>query len=860
MESSLKYIGPKGPSSARVMWIGEIPGKTEIESGVVHSGPSSYEDERMMEEAGLSPHSIFFTNVFRSYPEDGKVENFITFRPKVAEKLGFVPRKNAFLHPAVASHLDHLENEIAAVRPNIMILAGNVALWAVLGEWGISDWRGSLMADPTFGIKCVPTFNPAYLFQSWEQRPIIVWDYKKVRREADSGAIPERETSFIIRPSFGEAISYIDSLIASCDSAPTEYAADLETRGTPQQQDCIGIARSPIDAICIPFFSPEYPHGHYSFEEEVSILWRLYSLFSHSNSRPIWHNAHYDLSYIAKNWGFLVPNSWDTMIQWHTLFTGLEKSLSFVSSIVLPYHKYWKDEGKTWDVQHIEERWRYCCKDVCATIEIKQALDKLADAMGLTEQVKEEIENIPPFFDMSLLGVRQTREARKAAGEELRPQIKERLNTLEYIFGHKVNVRSTTQMRALFYDDLGVPPVKNRKTGQPTLAGDALERIAEKEPLLRYPIMLIEQIRSLGVYDSTFIKARLDSDERLRCSYNIAGTDTLRLSSSKTPFGSGANLQNNPKGSQVKIAKLVKQHGKLALDEIASALDMSLEKVENEVDSLLDKAVLSRAGQTEDGLDVVSALFVLPNIRSFFLADEGKVWVEADLERADVQVVVWESDDDELKDILRTGADLHTANAEAMGLKGDSTHSARDLAKKGVHAVNYGVKARTLASHLKITVAQAEDFIRRWFSAHPKIKAWHEGVEKRLKEPHLENRFVESAFGFRRYYFDRPEQAFTKALAWVPQHTVAITINRGIRNLYNSDLPLQLLLQVHDSVCLQYEKNLHPSLLTDIRPHLLVKIPYKDSLIIPISLAYSPTDWGSVEPVFVESYGEEKTR
>ena len=820
-----------------------------------------------MVEAGLFPASIFYTNVFRSYPPSGKLEEWLTFKPKVAAKNGFIPRGSAYVHPTVASHIDDLEREIAAVRPNIMILAGNAALWAVLGEWGISNWRGSLLPEPRFGIKCLPTFNPAYLFQSWEQRPLMVWDYKKVAREQHSGALPVRQTNFILRPSATDAIAWLDALRARCDTGPTWFSPDIETKHN--EIDCIGIATSETDAICIPFFSAEYPLGCHSEEEEALIVHALSLLLAHPNARPIWHNGMFDANYIAKQWGIAAPVAMDTMIQWHTIFTGLEKSLAFVSSIILPYHRYWKDEGKTWSVSDMEKRWAYCCKDCCATFEIKEALDKLGAALGLTKQIDEEMSYFPIFFDMGLRGVRQTKEGRTAAGKELRPQIKERMKAIEFIFDHPVNVKSNKQMKALFYGDLGIPPITHRKTHEPTLAADALEKIAQREPVLRYPIMLIEQIRSMGVYDSTFIRATLDDDSRLRTSYNLAGTDTLRLSSSKTPFGTGANLQNLPKGSQIKIAKLVKENGKLSVDEIASGLGMEVGVVEDNVDDLLDKAVLTKVGRNEKGYDVVSALFVLPNIRSFFLADEGYGWLEPDLDRADAQIVAWEADDPILKEIFRKGLDLHTENIKAMGLRDSSTHSARDLAKKGIHSVDYKVGARTLASHLGITVREAEDFIARWFSIHPSIPAWHRRTATRLGEKKLENRYVESAFGFRRYYFDRPEASLTKALAWVPQHTVAIAINRGIRNLYHSTLPIQLLLQVHDSAPLQVIKNgltfverkgktyETSGLFNTIRNHLLIPIPYPDPLTIPISLTYSPTDWGSVSPVIAEENGKE---
>ena len=88
----------------------------------------------------------------------------------------------------------------------------------------------------------------------------------------------------------------------------------------------------------------------------------------------------------------------------------------------------------------------------------------------------------------------------------------------------------------------------NRKTGTITLNDEALQKMAQREPMLRPLVRRITEHRSLGVFLSTFVGARLDKDQRLRCSYNIAGTETFRLSSSANAFDSGLNLQNIPKG------------------------------------------------------------------------------------------------------------------------------------------------------------------------------------------------------------------------------------------------------------------------------------------------------------------------
>ncbi len=834
------YVPPRGPSSARIMWVGEQPGKEESLKLSPHVGPSSWEDEKLMKEAGISPAEIFYTNVFRFYAPSGKVEDWFTWSPKIAKEKGYVSIRNLFLHPAVSGHLDDLAREIDALRPTIIIASGNLALWALTGEWGISDWRGSIMQDSQFGIKVIPTFNPAYLFQDWSQRPIMIWDYKKVRRESYSPNIPTDSRRLEIRPSYERTINYLRELENQASNKRLDLVTDIETHS--YQIDSIGFAISATDAICIPFFSPESLEGHYTSEQETAIVCGIKRLLTHPNLHLIGQNWHYDAAYIARRWGFYAKPSYDTRIAWHTLFLGLPASLAFMSSILVPNHRYWKDEGK-WNKEDVEKRWTYCAKDCCATFEVYERIKEQAKFLNLEKQVDFEMSLFDLFFEMELRGVWQSPEKRAEAHKLLVPQIKERMSRLEHMFGHPINPRSSKQMKALFYDDLRMSPIYDRKKKKyvQKLDKDAIEEFGRKEPILRYPLALLGQVRSLQVSDSTFVRARLDADNRLRCSYSIPGTETLRLSSSETPFGTGANLQNIAKGSQFAISKFLLSVGQASVPDISSALSYSLDKAEREVDDLLDKAVLARVATDDAGYDVVKANYVLPNIRTFFLPDPGHDWLDCDLDRADAQVVAWEAGDPLLKQMFREGVDLHTQNAKDVGCT-------RQQAKNGIHAIDYMVKARTLAKTLGITVAAAEAFIKRWFEIHPWIKQWHGDVMKRLAETRLENRYVQSVFGFKRYYFEAAENSGPAAVAWLGQHTVAIITNTAALRIYNELRDrVTILLQVHDSLDLQTKHEDTLAMLPEIHRRMRVLCPYPDPLTIPVSCSYSPSSWGEVE-------------
>jgi len=178
---------------------------------------------------------------------------------------------------------------------------------------------------------------------------------------------------------------------------------------------------------------------------------------------------------------------------------------------------------------------------------------------------------------------------------------------------------------------------------------------------------------------------------------------------------------------------------------------------------------------------MVASTISLPNVKKMFIPDGGYTIIDADLEKADAQIVAWESGDEELKQIFREGKNLHIENAKMIyGLshveKSNEQGSPYHRAKQGVHAVNYGGRARRLAEVLDCTVHEADTFIKRWFSAHPRILAWHKRIQIELKQ----YRKVVNPFGFERFYFDRVESIFTEALAWVPQSSVAIVTNKGL--------------------------------------------------------------------------------
>lgn len=415
-----------------------------------------------------------------------------------------------------------------------------------------------------------------------------------------------------------------------------------------------------------------------------------------------------------------------------------------------------------------------------------------------------------PVLRMMLRGLRVDTGRRQQLRNELLSASLARQELLNYMAGHELNPRSAKQLLAFFYNDLKIPGIKSLATDALTANSAALEQIATREPLLLPLCQTIAELRSIGVFLSTFIDAQLDVDGRMRSSFAVAGPTTYRFSSSENAFGSGMNLQNIPKEEKKKLSK--------ARDYIR-----------------------------------------LPNIRELFIPDPDHTFFDLDLDRADLQVVVWEAADAELKQALRLGVDMHLFNAASvwnLSIPTDELLEShpnykehklrygkqRQLAKAAVHATNYGVGDRKLAITLGISVHEASRFRARWFGAHPGISQWH----KRTEEQATKTGYIANRFGARLYIFGRFD--LPEALAWTPQSTVAGVINRALVNIDKAEQTgrssIQLLLQVHDSLGGQFPTSKTEQELTTLSELSAITIPYDDPLTIPVGTKTSPQSWG----------------
>lgn len=783
--------------NTRIMIVGDAPTVDDMIRGSVYSGQIGKSLDDFLHSAGILRKQCSITTVVKEAPLHGKVEHL--YDDKKLTKPGTLARAGA----------QQLASEIALVKPAVILAIGNLALWATAGRLGINKWRGSVLEATIGGHTCkvVPTFDPKIVVKMWEWRPILMRDLKRALDESSHRELRRPPWNFQIRPSLEAVTACLDYIEQEyLESGPTKLSVDIETRGG--QTACIGIAWTKFNAICIPLMAIGAPgHNYWSEQEEVWIMRRLREILLHPNARIVGQNFGYDAQYFAVQAGFLPVVHYDTMLMQHTALAGMKKSLDFISSMYCEFYAYWKDDGKEWNPKIPEEQyWTYNCEDCVRTYECAEVLDDLLTRSNLQEQYSFLRDMWPHVVRTMLRGVAVDEKEKGRIAVELMTFIDQVKTEIETIIGHPINLASPLQLMKLFYDDLKMAVVKDKKTKRPTTNDDALTLFKKREPILTGLVDRIAMVRSASVLLSTFALMPLDIDKRMRCYYNVAGTETYRLNSGKNAFGSGGNLQNIPKGDEDKAAA--------------------------------KKQELILAGQRQ---------LVVPNLRKMFVPDYGNTFFDVDLDRADLMIVIWEADDDGLRQAVRDGVDLHTYNASALfGIpEGRIVYAQRQAAKMFAHGTNYGGSARTMAINCGFTVHQAEVMQRRWFAEHPGIKEWHRRTEAQLQS----TREVRNIFGFRRRYFDRVESILPEALAWQPQSTVALVINKGWKRVREHLPEVEVLLQVHDSLAGQFPTSRARPIMRAMKPLLEIELPYSTPLTIGVGISISTKSWGDCEPV-----------
>lgn len=537
----------------------------------------------MLAEANLARDSILCTNLYNGQPDGNDLS--LLFNPGAPTLAGLAPT------PELIANLGRLQRQMDAYPRKLIITAGNYPTWAftnetgtttakykstdrpgVLKPTGITSLRGSqlfavrnITNDRALGTTPVlPLIHPASILRQWANRAITIHDLRtRVPLALANAWTRPTPYRFDHRPSFQRAIGQLSTWLHT--RTEVTLAADIETKGN-SIITCIGFADSADYAICIPFVNltgegrDRRIISYWSRSEEIALWKVLCALFRAPHIRWVGQNFLYDLQYIHADYGVTPTLSHDTLIAQNLLFPGTPKDLGHLSSIYCAHHRYWKDDSREWSkTGTLDQHLLYNCEDAARTWEIAARQRELLEHTGLIAKWPHELFKFRLAWRMMRRGVRRDPAATKDVGLQIierKMEVERALLAIvpqATIADSGIKSKSTwtaspKQFQYLLYTVWGLPVQRDKKTKAPSTGKIALQALKDKYPRLTHFFELIAEARSLGVIYTNFIISRLEPDGRLRGSFNPAGTETFRWSSSKNAFNRGGNMQNIPAG------------------------------------------------------------------------------------------------------------------------------------------------------------------------------------------------------------------------------------------------------------------------------------------------------------------------
>ena len=148
-----------GSPRARLVFVGEAPGRDEDLQGVPFVGAAGQLLTKMIQAMGLRREDVYICNVLKDRPPGNRVP----------------------LPEEMEACLPFLERQLALVQPAVICTLGAVATKALLGPAAaITKIRGETRAYN--GIPLIPTFHPAYLLRNPDAKKFVWTDLKKVKR------------------------------------------------------------------------------------------------------------------------------------------------------------------------------------------------------------------------------------------------------------------------------------------------------------------------------------------------------------------------------------------------------------------------------------------------------------------------------------------------------------------------------------------------------------------------------------------------------------------------------------------------------------------------------------------------------
>lgn len=534
----------------------------------------------------------------------------------------------------------------------------------------------------------------------------------------------------------------------------------------------------------------------------------------------VMQNGLYDSLYLLR-WRCPVHN-WlhDTQHLFHSWYSEFPKRLDFISAFALREIRYWKDDGKS---GNLEDYYRYNAKDCWATLNSYLALLAECPDFALRNYVKE-FPLVFPAITCELEGIAVDEERFVKVKAEIEQEVnKQEADFQTMIAAPGFNVRSPPQVKNLF-KVLGVGHLPD--TSKPSMLKAQASSTFNNRILTE-----VTEIRENKKLLSTYLVPEKFWHGRVYYKLNPAGTDTGRLASAESSFWCGLQIQNMPRGKQIK---------------------------------------------------------------QFLISDPGWLLCEIDKAQSEARCVGYLSGETALINLVESAHDYHSWNASAFfGVPYESIYDEpnkktlnkdlRDLSKRTNHGANYnmgpGVMLDTMGPK---NVAKAKLMLRlkgslkdvckflleKYEATYPKVKGiWYDSIVREITET---GKLV-SPLGWTRVFFGNNfsnKRNLNAAVAHPAQNLSVDIINIEFYDVWRCSIYgayyrksqgeiqydlrglVRLKAQIHDSIFFQYKGENTPKLVEAL---MQTRVPIRGAdgvtreMLIPSDISAGKSRWSELK-------------
>jgi len=443
-------------------------------------------------------------------------------------------------------------------------------------------------------------------------------------------------------------------------------------------------------------------------EERRNVRIALMDLLS-SETTVIAHNLKFDFHFLGISPRECKWNVLDTAILVHLMDSRFRKSAESLEKNFLGTNtkkefmlKGGRNKIWNWSLDLIAP---YCENDCRIEYEFAKIFTPEVVELGLWKLFLKDMEYLKDIWDIERHGIILDKSYITTCMIFQENIISEMEQHLYDAVGYEFNWRSTKQLSEALYASLGIPKPKN-----PFADADGVDRsrfadgglykstctssflLMEKvkHPLGSLIGSLRESARLLKTVETYLVQT--DDDDIVHTGFNITGTRTGRLSSSKP------NMQNVPSGIRGRFTQSVYSGDTSRSDEY--------------------------------------------NLRKAFVAREGKTFLSIDWKQMEMRMFGILSQDPFMLKSLKAGKDVHGDIADKVWHTRDHTH--REWSKTISFGLIYGMTLGSLMFKLNMTKAQASVVCDQYWAEFPRIKPWLNEIIEQVRK-----------FGFVRYWSGR---------------------------------------------------------------------------------------------------------